>query len=54
MKLNITQLNNHHLERIMKEELERDEFTIKMVKRQIDEGKTYDKPEEFQQMYETL
>lgn len=54
MKLNITQLNKHYLERILKEDLERDEFTIKMVKRQIDEGKTYDKPEEFQQMYETL
>lgn len=54
MKLNIAQLNKHYLMRIMKEELERDEFTIKTVKRQIDEGKTYGKPEEFQQMYETL
>ena len=54
MKLNIAQLNKDYLKRIMKEELERDEFTIKTVKRQIDEGKTYGKPEEFQQMYETL
>ena len=54
MKLNIAQLNKDYLKRIMKEELERDEFTIKTVKRQIDEGKTYDQPEEFQQMYETL
>ena len=54
MKLNIRQLNKHCLKRIMEEELERDEITIKMVKRQIDEGRTYDKPEEFQQMYETL
>lgn len=54
MKLNITQLNKYHLKRIMNEELERDEITIKMVKRQIDEDRTYGKPEEFQQMYETL
>lgn len=54
MKLNIAQLNKDCLKRIMKEELEGDKFTIKMVKRQIDKGKTYGKPEEFQQMYETL
>lgn len=53
-KLNITLLNKNHLKRIMKEELERDESIIKMVKRQIDDGRTYGKPEEFQQMYETL
>lgn len=53
-KINITQLDKQCFKRIMKEELERDEFTIKMVKNQIDRGNTYDKPEEFQQMYETL
>ena len=54
MKLNIQKLNKEHFKRIMNEELERDETTIRMVKNQIDEGRTYGKPEEFQQMYETL
>lgn len=54
MTIDISKIDKEVFKRILEEENERDEMTRGIYKRQIEQGQTYEKPKEFQDVYDLL